>query len=107
MRAGASGFLLMALGAISAHAQPPMPDSRELRECASCHIQWIHAFDRPEAILLMEKPIRPMEAEAGARVIVALAVGLLIQGLFDPQGSDWVTASEESIQILLKGLESR
>ena len=40
----------------------------------------------------------------GASVVVALAVGLLIQGLFDPQGGDWTTISEEGMKILLKGL---
>jgi len=54
---------------------------------------------------IVEGSLRPMNPETGASVVVALAVGLLIQGLFDPQGSDWATTSEEGMKILLKGLE--
>ena len=50
---------------------------------------------------------RPMDPETGASVIVALAVGMLIQGLFDPQGADWATVSQEGMKILLKGFENR
>ena len=54
---------------------------------------------------MAEGSLRSMDPETGASVIVALAVGLLIQGLFDPQGADWATASEEGMKILLRGLE--
>jgi AcrR family transcriptional regulator len=56
---------------------------------------------------MAEGSLRPLDPETGASVIVALAVGLLIQGLFDPQGADWATVSEEGMKILLKGLENR
>jgi AcrR family transcriptional regulator len=54
---------------------------------------------------IAEGSLRPMNPETGASVVVALAVGLLIQGLFDPQGGDWAAISEEGMKILLKGLE--
>jgi AcrR family transcriptional regulator len=56
---------------------------------------------------MSEGSLAPMDPQTGASVIVALAVGLLIQGLFDPQGADWASVSEESMKILLKGLENR
>ena len=56
---------------------------------------------------IAEGSLQPMDPETGASVIVALAVGLLIQGLFDPQGADWATVSEEGLKILLKGFEKR
>jgi AcrR family transcriptional regulator len=54
---------------------------------------------------ISEGSIQPMDPETGASVIVALAVGLLIQGLFDPVGADWAAVSEEGMKILLKGFE--
>jgi len=38
--------------------------NRGIRECASCHVEWIESFDQPRAILLMEKPDKPMRAES-------------------------------------------
>ena len=37
----------------------------------------------------------------------ALLETLLIQGLFDPQGGDWATISEEGMKTLLNGFEKR
>ena len=56
---------------------------------------------------IAEGSLQPMNPETGASVVVALAVGLLIQGLFDPQGGDWAAISEEGMKILLKGFEKK
>ena len=56
---------------------------------------------------IAEGALQPMNPETGASVVVALAVGLLIQGLFDPQGGDWARVSEEGMKVLLKGFEKR
>ena len=56
---------------------------------------------------IAEGSLQPMNPETGASVIVALAVGMLIQGLFDPQGANWATISQEGMKILLKGFENR
>jgi AcrR family transcriptional regulator len=39
-----------------------------------------------------------------AQLIVSMAVGLLLQGLLDPQGADWNETARESMRIILKGL---
>ena len=49
--------------------------------------------------------LRSTDTNTAARVIVALAVGLLVQGLVDPDHSDWGKISQEGFNILLKGLE--
>lgn len=41
----------------------------------------------------------------GARVIVAFAVGLLLQGLLDPQGADWVQVARQGMAYLVQGLQ--
>lgn len=47
------------------------------------------------------------DATVAAQVIISFALGLLVQGIFDPEGSDWEQVSREGISILLKGLEQR
>jgi hypothetical protein len=51
-----------------------------------------------------EGSLRPVDPEAAALTVVALAVGLLLQGLLDPQGADWGQATETSTKMLLDGL---
>jgi len=45
-----------------------------------------------------------VDPQATAQVIVSLAVGLLLQGILDPQGADWQKVAEQSMQILMNGL---
>lgn len=46
---------------------------------------------------------RPVHAQTAARLLVATALGLLMQGLFDPQGADWAAEIESSVHLLLEG----
>ena len=53
---------------------------------------------------IAEGSLRAVDPEETAEVIVALAVGLLLQGLLDPQGADRGQIAEEGVRMLLKGL---
>jgi AcrR family transcriptional regulator len=53
---------------------------------------------------IAEGTLRPVDAETASVVIVALAIGLLLQGLLDPQGADWGLTMENGMQMLLDGL---
>ena len=53
---------------------------------------------------IAEGTLRPVDPELAAQVIVSLALGLLLQGLLDPQGADWARVSQEAMQLLLTGL---
>jgi AcrR family transcriptional regulator len=46
-----------------------------------------------------------IEPPTAARTLVSLAVGLLMQAIFDPQTFDWSHAVYDSVKLLLKGLE--
>ncbi len=50
---------------------------------------------------------RAIDPAVGARAIVAMAVGLLLQGLLDPAGADWGTAVHASIELLIHGMERK
>jgi AcrR family transcriptional regulator len=54
-----------------------------------------------------EGSFRPVDPQAAAETLVALAVGLLLQGTLDPRGADWGKTTRQSIQFLLEGLLRR
>ena len=56
---------------------------------------------------ITEGTLRPVDPEAAAQVIVALGVGLVLQGLLDPGGADWGQVTCEGIRMLLEGLQER
>ncbi len=62
---------------------------------------------------LLERGIREgalqsdLDPRAGSRVLIALAMGLLLQSFLDPQGSDWSAVTEKGMDVLIKGLSRR
>jgi AcrR family transcriptional regulator len=48
--------------------------------------------------------IRKTDPEMAARVITALAIGLIFQGLLNPDAADWNEVTEFGLNLLLKGL---
>ncbi len=48
-----------------------------------------------------------INADAAAQAIVSLGMGLILQGLLDPEGADWGRVAEDSIHILLDGLRNQ
>jgi len=53
-----------------------------------------------------EGSLRPVDPDAAALSVVALAVGMLLQGLLDPDGADWGQAMHDGMKMLLEGLAS-
>ena len=56
---------------------------------------------------IAEGSLRPVDPETAAQVIVSLAVGLVLQGMLDPQGADWGQVAQKGVQMLLDSLERR
>ncbi len=56
---------------------------------------------------IAEGTFQPMDAQTAARLVVALAVGMLLQGLLDPQEGDWSAITAESMKIVMNGFRSR
>ena len=54
-----------------------------------------------------EGSLQPVDAHLAARVLVSLAVGMLMQSLFDPQITDWPAEATQSMQLLLNGIARR
>jgi AcrR family transcriptional regulator len=53
-----------------------------------------------------EGSLRAVDADVAAQAIVALAVGLLLQGALDPQAADWGRVAREGVGLVLDGLRS-
>ena len=48
--------------------------------------------------------LRPVDAELAARVCVSLAIGLIMQAIFDPHGAEWDQETVRSYRLLMEGL---
>lgn len=53
---------------------------------------------------IQEGSLRPVDPQVSARLIVALALGILLQGLLDPQGTDWEQVTQLGMHYLMDGL---
>jgi AcrR family transcriptional regulator len=49
---------------------------------------------------------KEIDPHAAARALVSLAVGLLMQAVFDPQSVNWAHEVHHSIEFMLQGLQS-
>jgi AcrR family transcriptional regulator len=54
-----------------------------------------------------EGSLQPVDAHLASRVMVAFAVGLLMESLFDPQVSDWQNEARQSLELLMNGIARR
>jgi AcrR family transcriptional regulator len=46
--------------------------------------------------------VKTTEVEDISKILFAITIGLLVQGLIDPQGADWGKLAKKSITVLLK-----
>jgi AcrR family transcriptional regulator len=51
-----------------------------------------------------EGSLRPVDADLAGQSLVSLAVGVLLQGLLDPRGTNWEQAAKGEVQLFLEGL---
>jgi len=51
-----------------------------------------------------EGTLHPVDADAAARVVVSLAVGIVLQGLLDPEDADWGAVARSGVEMLLEGM---
>lgn len=51
--------------------------------------------------------LRQVDPDQASRALVSLAMGLIMQALFDPNGADWQSETHESVALVLEGLIRR
>jgi AcrR family transcriptional regulator len=54
-----------------------------------------------------EGSLNPVDPLLAGRVLVSLALGMLMQSLFDPQITDWPTEARGNMQLLMNGIARR
>ena len=52
-----------------------------------------------------EGAVQVVQPDTAARVIIALAMGLLMQGFLDPTGANWNQVTSDGFNILINGLQ--
>jgi len=56
---------------------------------------------------IAEGSLRAVDPDLASHLIVSVAVGLVLQGLLDPQGADWGQLARDGIRMLLSDMERR
>jgi AcrR family transcriptional regulator len=52
-----------------------------------------------------EGSLKPVDPVLAARALVAQAIGLLLQGVLDPQGADWASETRRSVELLVQCIQ--
>lgn len=55
---------------------------------------------------IAEGSLRSVDPASASRVIVALALGMILQGVIDPHSAAWGKVTQDGIQFLMEGLAS-
>jgi AcrR family transcriptional regulator len=50
--------------------------------------------------------LSPIDSQIAARLIVALAVGLLLQSVLEPEGEDWPKLAGEAVRLVVSGMQA-
>lgn len=51
--------------------------------------------------------IRRVDAGVAAQVLMSLMVGLLLQGMLDPEGANWPRVTQDSLRLFAQGLQKK
>jgi AcrR family transcriptional regulator len=54
-----------------------------------------------------EGSLRPIDPRAAGQALVALAVGIVVQGVLDPQGAAWDEVTRDAVELLIDGMATR
>ena len=53
-----------------------------------------------------EGSLRPLDAQMGAQTLMALAIGVVLQGLMDPNGAAWDQVAQQGLGLLINALRT-
>jgi len=95
--------LLMYLEFINRAVRDPQVWERTIEPYHRYHSQ---ISDMLEASAL-KGTVQAVQPDTAARVIIALAMGLLVQGFLDPQGANWNQVTRDGFNILINGLQEK
>jgi len=82
-------------------------DPEVLQAMASPHHRYREFFTAMIQDGIDEGSLREVAPDVVSRVIVALAVGLLVEGLVNPDESDWAQVAAAGVELLTESLQRR
>ncbi|MBE3064286.1 MAG: TetR/AcrR family transcriptional regulator [Spirochaetes bacterium] len=56
---------------------------------------------------IAESSFRELDAQVAGQTLVALAVGIVVQGVLDPQGAPWDKVTRDAVALLMDGMRRR
>lgn len=56
---------------------------------------------------IVQGTLQPVDTDQASRALISLAIGLLMQAMFDPQSANWGEETRQSVKFLLDGLVRR
>jgi len=78
-------------------------DPQILETTVQPYYQYREAISRLVAAGMAEGSLKAVEPKTAATLVIAMAVGLLIQGFIDPDGADWDRIAQEGMGLLIDG----
>jgi hypothetical protein len=51
-----------------------------------------------------EGSLRPVDPQVAGQTLVALAVGILVQGVLDPEGAAWDRVTRDAVRMVITGM---
>jgi AcrR family transcriptional regulator len=54
-----------------------------------------------------EGSLRPVDPQVAGQALVALAVGIVVQGVLDPRGAAWDEVTHDAVELLIEGMSAR
>ena len=51
-----------------------------------------------------EGTLRAVDPDLAALALVSLAVGIVMQGLFDPRGAEWDRVAQDAVRLMIEGM---
>jgi len=81
-------------------------EPRVWKEFISPYRRYQQYFGRIIARGIDEGSIRPLDAKVAGQALVALAVGILVQGVLDPKGGQWDKVARNAVEMLVSGMRT-
>jgi AcrR family transcriptional regulator len=54
-----------------------------------------------------EGSLQALDPQVASRLFLAVVLGMILQGMMDPQSADWSQATQDGILVLVRGLQRR
>ena len=81
-------------------------EPRVWKEFISPYRRYQQYFGKVIARGIEEGSIRPLDAKVAGQALVALAVGILVQGVLDPKGGQWDKVARNAVEMLVSGMRT-